>query len=341
MTVKSNLIDMTQNNQRNLICKLNMFAVITVALIAVLSFTSFFFEKIANVNQVATALDNASRGAVCIEWTSKKVLYGEGEHKKTFPASTTKILTALVVLDNLQLKEEITIPKEAVGVEGSSLYLKKGEVLTVEDLLYGMMLRSGNDAATALAIAVSGNINDFAKKMNEKAKQCGAKNSNFVNPHGLHDKEHYSTAYDLALITAEGMKHPYFREIIMSQKARIGNGESARVIANKNKMLWLYDGANGVKTGYTKNSGRCLVSSAKRDGMQLIAVVLNHGDMWGDSMNILDYGFNNFAMVDVEMLHLFGQYGQEALKELQSTPFLQGLTKYPVPKIAMYEKSIR
>ena len=314
-------------------------AVLIAVVTLILSISTFFFEKSVSGNQVAVALDKASRGAVCIEWTSRKVLYGEGEHNKTYPASTTKILTALVVLDNLQLKEEITIHKEAVGIEGSSLYLKEGDVLTVEDLLYGMMLRSGNDAATALAIAVSGNIVDFAKQMNERARKCGAKNSNFVNPHGLHHKDHYTTAYDLALITAEGMKNPYFREIIMSQKARIGSGESARVIANKNKMLWLYEGANGVKTGYTKSSGRCLVSSAKRDGMQLIAVVLNHGDMWGDSMNILDYGFDNFAMVDKEMLHLFGQYGQKALQELENSKFSKELARYPVPKIALYEKS--
>jgi D-alanyl-D-alanine carboxypeptidase (penicillin-binding protein 5/6) len=241
-----------------------------------------------------------------------------------------------VILDNLELSQQITIPNDAVGIEGSSLYLKAGEVLTVEDLLYGMMLRSGNDAATALALAVSGNVADFAKRMNERAKECGAYNSNFVNPHGLHHKEHYTTAYDLALITAEAMKYPYFRTIIMSQKARIGDGESRRIIANKNKLLHMYDGANGVKTGFTKNSGRCLVSSAKRNGMQLIAVVLNHGDMWGDSMNILDYGFDTYEMVDTEMLHLYGEYGRNALDDILNDDKLSNLQKYPVPKLATY-----
>ena len=297
---------------------------------------AFFKEKSDFGKDVAVSLERASRGAVCIEWSSKKVLYSNGANNKTFPASTTKILTALVVLDNLELDEKITIPKEAVGVEGSSLYLKEGEVLTVEDLLYGMMLRSGNDAATALAMAVSGNTADFAKKMNERARECGAMESNFVNPHGLHHKEHYTTAYDLALITAEAMKYPYFCKIIMSQKARIGEGESSRVIANKNKMLRLYDGANGVKTGFTKNSGRCLVSSAKRNGMQLISVVLNHGDMWGDSMNILDYCFDTYEMVYTEMLHLYGEYGRNALQEMLTNNSLSELKRYPVPKLALY-----
>ena len=314
---------------------LEVAVVFSIALLFLCSLT-FFFEKSLHDSDVAVALKKASSGAVCIEWTSKKVLYDDGAHNKTFPASTTKILTALVVLENLHLSQKITIPKEAVGIEGSSLYLREGEVMTVEDLLYGMMLRSGNDAATSLAIAVSGNINDFAEQMNKKAKECGAVNSNFVNPHGLHDPDHYTTAYDLALITAEAMQSPYFCQIIMSQKARIGENESTRVIANKNKMLKLYDGANGVKTGFTKSSGRCLVSSAKKNGMQLISVVLNRGDMWGDSMSILDYAFDNFEMVDVEMLHLYGEYGSEALDSIKNDEKLENLKKYPVPKTSLY-----
>lgn len=332
MKFMRNFID---KNEINLCFRTIAVLTIIIAIFLLIS-TSFFFEKSFENGSVAVALDRASKGAVCIEWTSRKVLYDDGAHNKTFPASTTKILTALVVLDNMHLLEKITIPKEAVGIEGSSLYLREGEVLTVEDLLYGMMLRSGNDAATALALAVSGNLTDFAKKMNEKARECGARNSNFVNPHGLHHPDHYTTAYDLALITAEAMKHQYFQTIIMSQKARIGEGDSTRVIANKNKMLRLYNGANGVKTGYTKNSGRCLVSSAKRNGMQLIAVVLNHGDMWGDSMSILDYGFDTYEMVDTEMLHLYGDYGKQALKDIYNDENLAKLRKYPVPKMALY-----
>lgn len=311
-------------------------AVCILAFVFLIISCATFTSKSFHNESIAFGLEKSSSGAVCIEWTSRKVLYGDGEHNKTFPASTTKILTALVVLENLQLNEKVTVPKQAVGIEGSSLYLKEGEVLTVEDLLYGMMLRSGNDAATTLAIAVSGNLTDFAKQMNEKARECGANNSNFVNPHGLHHPDHYTTAYDMALITAEAMKYSYFRTIVMSQKARIGEGESTRVIANKNKMLYLYEGANGVKTGYTKNSGRCLVSSAKRNGMQLISVVLNHGDMWGDSMKLMDYGFDNFEMVDTEMLHLYGEYGKKALDEIYNSGKMCELTKYPVPKIAVY-----
>ena len=313
-----------------------IFVLFFAVLMLALNITFFCEKRNECDNEVAYALNCASRGAVCIEWTTKKVLYDDGSSNKTFPASTTKILTALVVLENLQLSQKITIPKQAVGIEGSSLYLKEGEVLTVEDLLYGMMMRSGNDAAMALALAVSGNIADFSVKMNETAKRCGAYNSNFVNPHGLHDSEHYSTAYDLALITAEAMKHTSFCTMIMTQKARIGDGENVRLIANKNKMLRLYEGANGVKTGYTKNSGRCLVSSAKRNGMQLIAVVLNHGDMWGDSMNILDYGFDTYEMVDVEMLSVYGDYGKQALLEIEKDKNLGEVKRYPAPKIALY-----
>ena len=317
-------------------CTIALIALVLAISMSIFQFIFFFEKRVGFDNEVSYALNKSSRGAVCIEWTSRKVLYDDGANNKTFPASTTKILTALVVLENLQLSQKISIPRQAVGIEGSSLYLKEGEVLTVEDLLYGMMMRSGNDAATALALAVSGNISDFSRKMNETAKRCGANNSNFVNPHGLHDPEHYSTAYDLALITAEAMKYPSFCNMIMCQKARIGEGESARVIANKNKMLKMYDGANGVKTGYTKNSGRCLVSSAKRNGMQLIAVVLNHGDMWGDSMGILDYGFDTYEMVDAEMLHLYGEYGKQALFEIEKCKCCKELQRYPVPKIALY-----
>lgn len=245
-------------------------------------------------------LKRQSHGAVVIEQSSKRVLFDEGMNEKCYPASTTKVLTALCVLENLPLDKIITVPKEAEGVEGSSIYLKAGQKISVKDLLYGLMLRSGNDAAVTLAVATSGNIQNFADLMNKTAKKCGADGSNFVNPHGLHDEMHYTTAYDLALICAKAYENEDFCKIVSTSKAKIIVDDEARYIGNKNKLLHLYDGANGVKTGFTKKSGRCLVSGAKRSGMQVIGVVLNHSDMWNDTIRMLDFAFDNYYMCPLD-----------------------------------------
>ncbi len=255
---------------------------------------SYYSEDIA-----CSARPNVT-GKVVLEQSTHRVLYGSNENVKLYPASTTKILTAMVVLEALPLKTKVKVDSRAVGVEGSSIYLREGETLTVEDLLYGMMLRSGNDAALALALAVSPTIDAFAKKMNLKAKECGAYNSNFANPNGLHDDNHYTTAYDLALITAKAMENEDFRRIVSTKRVKIGEGESARVVANKNKMLSSFDGANGVKTGYTTSSGRCLVSSATREGMTLICVVLNCPDMWRESADALEKCYADYEMRSIE-----------------------------------------
>lgn len=217
-------------------------------------------------------------------------------------ASTTKIMTAIVAIENNDIAKKIKIPKGAVGIEGSSIYLKENEEMTVEDLLYGLMLMSGNDSAAALAIITAGGIDKFSLMMNKKAADIGAKNTNFVNPHGLHDAAHYTSAYDLALITAYGLNNPIFKRIVSAEKYTIkdtGGGTGARYFNNKNKMLRMYAGADGVKTGYTKVSGRCLVSSAKRDDMQVVTVVLNHPDMWNDSMSLLNRSFENYKMTKI------------------------------------------
>ncbi|MBR4800225.1 MAG: D-alanyl-D-alanine carboxypeptidase [Clostridia bacterium] len=261
-------------------------------------------------NTVETASKTPQRnlmtGEVLIERTSKRVLYGSNENALLYPASTTKVLTALCVLNNLPLGRVVEIPSIAVGVEGSSIYLRAGQKISVEDLLYGMMLRSGNDAAVALAVETCGNIEDFAKLMNDTAKQCGAKNSNFVNPHGLHDENHYTTALDLALITAKAYENPDFVRIVSSKTRKIKVDDVETVIANKNKMLKNYEGANGVKTGFTKASGRCLVSGAIRSDMQLVSVVLNCGDMWNESVRLLNFGFDNYEMVALDNALLTG-----------------------------------
>lgn len=258
-------------------------------------------------------------GKVLMEQSSRRVLYGENEHARCYPASTTKVLTAYVVFKNLPLDHVVTVPRQAVGIEGSSIYLEEGEQATVEDLLFGLMLRSGNDAATALAIETAGSVEAFAALMNETAASLGAKESHFVNPHGLHDDEHYTTAYDLALITAAAYELDDFKRIVSATLRRIEVGGEVTAIANKNKLLKMYDGANGVKTGYTKKSGRCLVSGAMRDDMQLIGVVLNCPDMWNESMAMLDFGFENFRMVPLDSAPL--TYGEGKKRVEISAPY--------------------
>lgn len=249
------------------------------------------------------------RGGVVVEATSRRVLVNENMNARCYPASTTKVLTALVVLDKLPLDKVVVVPREAVGIEGSSIYLKEGEKITVEDLLLGLMLRSGNDSAAALAIAVSGSVEEFSALMNDKAKECGAYSSNFVNPHGLHDDNHYTTPYDLALITAKAYENKDFCRIVNTQIATISGADGEKHIGNKNKLLKLFADANGVKTGYTKKSGRCLVGGAKREGMQLVSVVLNYNDMWNDTIRMLNTAFSNYEMLPLEQALLRPQNG--------------------------------
>lgn len=235
---------------------------------------------------------------IVMEAETGRVLKADNAQTQLPLASTTKIVTAITVIENTDTERIITIPNQAEGIEGSSIYVKSGQKWKLTDLLYGLMLRSGNDAAVALAFATAGGIEEFAALMNKTATNAGAFNSNFVNPHGLHDDEHYTTAYDLALITRYAMKSELFKEIVASKmhKYTDENGEIG-VFYNKNKMLARYDGANGVKTGYTKQSGRCLVSSANREDMQLICVVLNVYSMWQTSAMLLDNCFSEYDMV--------------------------------------------
>lgn len=239
------------------------------------------------------AIDNFAE--IVIEQSTNRILYDKNMHKKLPIASTTKILTAITVIDNIDLDTIVKITKDMVGIEGSSAYLTVGEELTVSDLLFGLMLRSGNDCAVALAIAVSGSVTNFCNLMNTHAHHIGAINSNFNNPHGLPDDNHYSTAYDLAIITSYAMKNSAFAKIVSAKSIKIGDN----LWINKNKMLNIYPGANGVKTGYTKKAGRCLVTSAQQNEMQLISVVLNCNDMWNRSCSLLDSCFNEYTMTKV------------------------------------------
>lgn len=234
--------------------------------------------------------------AVLLEASTGKVLYASDAHKKLPMASTTKAMTAILVLERCTLNETVTVTKEAYGTEGSSIYLELGEKLSVEDLLYGLMLASGNDAAVALAVHVAGSIEEFALLMNAKAKELGALDTRFVTPNGLHDGEHYTTAYDLALISAYALKNENFRTIVSTTYHRTASGSVQRTFKNKNKLLWQYDGGNGVKTGYTKDAGKCLSFAAQRGNMQLVGVVLDCPDMFNAAMRLLDYGFKAYEM---------------------------------------------
>jgi D-alanyl-D-alanine carboxypeptidase (penicillin-binding protein 5/6) len=216
-------------------------------------------------------------------------------------ASTTKIMTAIIIIEDCNLDEVITVPDSAVGYEGSSIYLKKDEKIDIRDLLYGLMLRSGNDSAVSLAIYHSGSIQKFADVMNERAKKMGAQNTNFTNPSGLPDDNHYTTAKDLCKIACYAMNNKTFREVVSTKNYR----GKFRSFTNKNKMLTGYEGANGIKTGYTLKAGRCLVSSAKRGGMECVCVVLNCPDMYEQSSKILDKCFNTYKLIEISSDKLF------------------------------------
>ena len=252
---------------------------------------------------VGTRYVNADTNSaeIAMELSTGTVLEQSNADVQLPMASTTKIMTAIIIIEDCDLDEVITVPSEAVGAEGSSIYLKKDEQIDIRDLLYGLMLRSGNDSAAALAIHHSGSTEKFAEVMNKRAKELGAEKTNFKNPSGLPDSEHYTTARDLCNITRHAMQNEIFKEIV-STKSYSGK---FRTFSNKNKMLYNYDGANGVKTGYTVKAGRCLVSSAERNGMDVICVVLNCPDMYGRSAKILDTCFNEYKLVELDENKLF------------------------------------
>ena len=245
--------------------------------------------------RASEAFSVAAKGAVLIDADSGRILFGQNENLKLPMASTTKVMTTLLALENASLDEQVTAGKNASGVTGTSLYLSEGETLSMEHMLYGLMLRSGNDAAVAVAEHIAGSVPAFAEMMNAKAAELGA-DAHFVNPHGLDADGHRISALGLALVMREAMKNPTFRTITGTQRKVIpwvGN-EYSRVLENKNKLLKTYEGATGGKTGYTSKAGRCLVFSAERDGLSLIGAVLNCPTWFDTATALLDYGFENF-----------------------------------------------
>jgi D-alanyl-D-alanine carboxypeptidase (penicillin-binding protein 5/6) len=265
-------------------------SIIAISVITLLTQSSTVLPANAMLNQ------NNDTSEIVMEVNSNRVIHEKNAYDKRFMASTTKILTAIVIIENCDLNEKVIVTKDTTNIEGSSIYLEEGEELTVKELLYGLMLRSGNDCALTLAKHCSKNVEDFAILMNQTAQRIGVKNSNFVNPHGLHDDNHYTTAYDLALISCYAMKYNDFREIASTKSVKISHTKRDydRYLKNKNKMLSEFDGATGIKTGYTKKAGRCLVSSAKKGGLEFVTVVLNCGPMFERSKELLNFAFNNY-----------------------------------------------
>ena len=237
----------------------------------------------------------SARRACVMDAVSGRILYEKAARERGLIASTTKIMTALVVCEQCNVLDRMRIPKEAVGIEGSSMYLKEGEVLTIQELLYGLMLSSGNDAAVALAIYCGGTVEGFSELMNDKARVLGLRDTHFENPNGLDSPGHYSTARDLATLAAYAMENPIFAKTVSTKNIKVGD----RYLTNHNKMLWRTEGADGVKTGYTKAAGRVLVSSAQRQGRRIVAVTMDAPGDWEDHACFLEEGFSRYTVRDI------------------------------------------
>ncbi len=245
------------------------------------------------------ALGTSAEASVAIDALTGEVICEKNAYTRMGMASTTKIMTAILALEHGGMEEIVKIDPRAIGVEGSSLYLEEGDEMSFGTLLYAMMLRSANDGATAVALHLAPSVEEFAKMMTEKARELGLRDTNFKNPHGLHEEGHYTSAYDLAQITRYGFTLPGFAELVSSTSFNIDADVHTKYVTNNNKLLNMYEGADGVKTGYTPETGRTLVGSATRDGMRIITVTLNDREDWNDHIAMFDYGFENFKSLSL------------------------------------------
>nr|WP_295971741.1 D-alanyl-D-alanine carboxypeptidase family protein [uncultured Bacillus sp.] len=274
--------------------------VIRLLLVCILIISTVLLQPPQRTEAAAYA---SASSAILMEQQSGRVLYEKEAHKKRRIASITKIMTAILAIESGKLDETVTVSSDAVKAEGSSIFLKSGEKIKLEDLVYGLMLRSGNDAAVAIAEYVGGSLNGFVYLMNQKAEEIGMKNTNFANPHGLDDHEnHYSTAYDMALLTRYAMTNDTYKKIAGTKvhHAPDPTDKWDREWKNKNRLLTeLYDYTTGGKTGYTKRAKRTLVTTASKGGLDLIAVTLNGPDDWNDHINMYEHGFKHYALVKV------------------------------------------
>ena len=262
-------------------------------LLSITVFAAFDIPSFAGMSDVS------AQSAVLMCVNNGKVLYSKNENKQLSMASTTKIMTSLLAIEAAIPDKEIVVTSEMVSVEGTSMGLVAGDSVSMNELVYGMLLQSGNDAANTVAYVLGGNPEGFAEMMNNRAAEIGMKNTNFVTASGLDHKDHYSTAYDMALLACESISNPEFKSICSKKSAKLtyGNPPYARTLTNHNRLLWSYDDAIGIKTGFTKKSGRCLVSAAERNGIILVAVTLNAPDDWNDHISMFEYGFSQCKSV--------------------------------------------
>ncbi|MBM7623555.1 D-alanyl-D-alanine carboxypeptidase family protein [Sporohalobacter salinus] len=252
-----------------------------------------------NASVVLAKPNVTARAAIVVDVETGEVLYAKNPHKRRPPASTTKIMTGILAIENGKLDDKVTVSDRAAYTGGSSIWLANGETLKLEELLYGLLLNSGNDAAVAIAEHIGGSVEKFAQMMNRKAREIGALNTTFQNPNGLPKKGHLTTAYDLAMITRYALQNDKFANIVNTVRKTISweGHEYGRSLLNTNRLLRRFDKVDGVKTGYTKAAGRCLVSSASGNNRQVVSVVLKSRQMWHDSMKLLNYGLDNFRRV--------------------------------------------
>lgn len=274
---------MKRNNAIVYICVI----VITLLLLSMLSIYASASFKASGFSGKISA-----KAAALYEPTNQSFLYTKNGAARLPMASTTKIMTAILVAEKCRMDEIVIIGPESVGIEGSSAYLREGDEYTVLELTYALLLQSANDAATALAYYVAGGATEFADLMNAKAEMLGLENTHFTNPHGLDDEEHYTCATDLAKIGACLLENELLSKIVSTYKKTFTYGERTRTYINHNKLLLSFDDANGIKTGFTKRCGRCLVGSAMRDGIQLICVTLDAPSDWNDQKAMMEYGFD-------------------------------------------------
>ncbi len=301
------------------------------ALAAVLVAFALFCPALTCRAEAATA----AKAECVVEVSSRRFLHERNAEAQLPMASTTKILTAIIVLEDCDLDEEVTVPQAAEGTEGSSVYLRAGETYTVRDLLYGLMLRSGNDCAVTLALHHSGSIQAFSAVMNARAAMMGAAGSSFMNPHGLPNDEHYTTARDLALVAAYAMENDDFREIVSCKYYE------PRGWKNKNKMLYTYEGAIGVKTGFTVAAGRCLVTSAEREGMKIVSVVLACPEMYERTAELLDAAFSAYRLYPLcdrtqgfDGYAILQDFSYPLTESERGQIVLRGVTTMPLPENA-------
>ncbi len=277
--------------------------VIVCLLIIVINLISILPAKQLTLSAaLATCPEPQGKSAVLMDFSSGRILYDKNSHERVPPASVTKIMTALLVIEDGNLDQLVEVSEIAAGTRECTVYLQEGEQITRRDLLYACMLPSANDAAVALAESVAFNLDAFVELMNQRAMELGMDDTHFCNPHGLHEDGHYSSAHDLALLSREAMKHSTFRDLVSTHNTIIPGapGGEERSLWNQNRLLYRYEGTLGIKTGYTKQAGNCLVGAAKKGEMQLIAVSLNSPAVYDDVISMMDYGFTNYQVLELE-----------------------------------------